>query len=294
MVLIMRAAFQIMLFLWLIIVGGEHSPFRGSETRFGNFVRPSSLSIDPQGNIYVADTGNNRIVKFSSEGKLLGEVGGYGWGALEFDRPHDVSATSGLNIYVADYGNHRVQRFDRSFNYISTLYTREDAEALKRFGYPTAVAVSKQGDLYIADGENNRILKITPFNTVERTFGGFDAGLGRLVRPRQIEIGSEDRVYVLDERQVVVFDYFGNYIRTIGGGLLESPTGLAFDVFLYVADRGTIHVFDESGRVVDSLAAEELVPQTRETESIIDVGVYRSSLYILTTSEFTLVPIRVK
>ncbi|MFQ5798737.1 MAG: NHL repeat-containing protein, partial [Bacteroidota bacterium] len=262
--------------------------------RFGNFVHASSLSIDPQGNIYVADAGNNRILKFSPGGKFLAEVGGYGWGEQEFDRPYDVSATSGLNVFVADYGNHRIQRYDRSFNFISTLYTREDADAAKRFGYPTAIALSRQGDLFVADGENNRILKITPFNTVERLFGGFDAGLGRLIRPRQIEVGPHDWVYVLDEQQVVVFDYFGNYVRTIGTTVLRQPTGLTFDDHLYVADGETIHVFDESGKFVESITVAELVQSESMPVSIIDVGIYRSSLYILTPTELLLSSRQVK
>ena len=263
-------------------------------SRFGNFTRASSLSIDPRGNIYVADVGNNHIVKFSAEGKRLAEVGGYGWGELEFDRPYGVSATSGLNIYVADYGNHRIQRFDRSFNFISTLYLREDPDTERRFGYPTAVAYSRQGDLFISDGENNRILKISPFNTVERVFGGFDAGLGRLIRHGQIEIGPDDRVYVIDERRVVVFDNFGNYVRTIGSGVLQQPTGLSFNVHLYVADGDSIHVFRESGALVQSIDAADLIRVESGTVDIVDVAVYRSLLYVLTATEIVLTSRKVK
>ena len=287
----METPLHIALLFGLLSLQAESGP---SPERFGNFVQASSLSIDPQGNIYVADAGNNRILKFSSGGKFLAEVGGYGWGEQEFDRPYDVSATSGLNVFVADYGNHRIQRYDRSFNFISTLYTREDADASKRFGYPMAVALSRQGELFVSDGENNRILKITPFNTVERVFGGFDAGLGRLIRPGQIEIDLHDRVYVIDETRVVVFDNFGNYVRTIGSGVLQQPTGLSFNVHLYVADGDSIHVFRESGALVESIDPADLIPLESGTVNIVDVGVYRSLLYVLTATEIVLTSRKVK
>ncbi len=265
-----------------------------SQVRFGEFVGASSLSISPLGNVYVADTGNNRIVKFSTEGELLSEVGGYGWGELEFDRPYDVTATSGLNIYVADYGNHRIQRYDRSFNFISTLFMREDEDPLKRFGYPTAVALSRQGDLFVADGENNRILKLNQFNVVERVFGGFDAGLGRLNRPRAIELGPHDHAYVLDGRRVVVFDYFGNYVRTIGAGALRDPTGLAFDNHLYVADGDTIHIIDVFGSFVRSLSVSDVLSSASRKPKVIDVEIHRSFLYFLTPNEVIRTSMKVK
>ncbi|HEY4643902.1 MAG TPA: NHL repeat-containing protein [Bacteroidota bacterium] len=280
----------LVLILVFLAEGWESAPPKKPVTRFGNFSHAASISVDPQGDIYVVDAGSNRVAKFSSDGTLRAEVGGYGWGDLEFDQPYGISASSGLNVYVADYGNHRVQRFDSSFNFISTLFLRDDPNLAKRFGYPTAVALSRQGDLYIGDGENSRILKVTSFNDVERAFGGFDAGLGRLVRPRKIVVGPEDRIYVLDADRVVVFDNFGNYVAAIGKGRLRNPTGLAYAGKVYVVDGDSLHIFEDSGNLSTSLAVTELVPTDEGdprtgVSEIVDIAPYRSTLYLLTVHE---------
>ncbi|MBI3193545.1 MAG: NHL repeat-containing protein [Ignavibacteriae bacterium] len=177
------------------------------------FQEAVALTIDPSGNIYVLDRGTSEVYKFSSQGNLLQKIGGHGWSVESFDKPSDVFTSNGLDIYVADYGNHRVQRFDRNLNYISSLSLRDEENQTKRFGYPKSIAVDRFGALYIVDGENIRIIKLKG-DEVERTFGGIDAGKGRLQNPQKIRITSDDKVYVLDGNSIVVFDIFGNYVQS--------------------------------------------------------------------------------
>ena len=221
---------------------------------FGDFLNPRGVSISQIGQIYIADSGNNKIKVYSATGDSIREIGGYGWGQLEFDRPYDVFAGTGLNIYVADYGNHRIQRFDKDLNYISTLYTRDDEDVSRRFGYPTSVAMSRLGDLFLLDNENVRVVKVNTLSEIERTFGGTDAGKGRLRNPRQLNVTGTDLVCVLDERWIVLYDNFGNYVRTIGEGLLENPTGMTTrNDSIYVVDRQEIYLFNIDGKLLDVL-----------------------------------------
>ncbi len=177
------------------------------------FQEAVAFTVDPSGNIFVLDKGTSEVFKFSSEGKLIHKIGGQGWSNDSFDQPSDIFTSNGLDIYVADYGSHRVQRFDRNLNYISTLSLRDEENQTKRFGYPTSVAVDRFGALYIVDGENIRVIKLKG-DEVERTFGGIDAGRGRLNNPKKIRVSADDRCYVLDGNTILVFDTFGNYVQT--------------------------------------------------------------------------------
>ena len=69
----------------------------------GQFNEPSSLTIDPRGFLYVADTGNSRIQKFDSDGNFKKEIGGFGWEKERFDHPTALSARNGLDVFISDH-----------------------------------------------------------------------------------------------------------------------------------------------------------------------------------------------
>ena len=119
----------------------------------------------------------------------------------------------------------------------------------ERFGYPVDVALSRMGDLYICDGENSRILKVNGLNMVEKEFGGFGGGKGRLQKPTGVEIGPKDFLYILDGGRVVVFDSFGNYVRELCEGLFRNPVSVfADDNSIAVLDDDTLYCFDRNER----------------------------------------------
>lgn len=76
------------------------------------FHYPTDLTVDSKGNIYVLDSGNNRIVKFNENGKFLLEFGRFGQGPGEFSNPVDILIDGEDKIYVLETGNSRVQIFD--------------------------------------------------------------------------------------------------------------------------------------------------------------------------------------
>jgi len=83
------------------------------------FDSPGSVTADIEDNIYVADTGNNRIQKFDSSGKFIAKFGIKGANIGEFISPSDMSSDYDGNLYVADTGNNRIQKFDSSVTFIS-------------------------------------------------------------------------------------------------------------------------------------------------------------------------------
>ena len=70
-----------------------------------------SLAIDGSGNVYVADSSNNRIQKFAADGAFLAAWGSYGTGNGQFAGPTGVATDSSGHVYVADQNNDRIQKF---------------------------------------------------------------------------------------------------------------------------------------------------------------------------------------
>ncbi len=247
------------------------------------------FDVDINGRIIVADGEKNVLRQYSREQSLLKEIGGTGWNDSQFDQPAGVWARNGIDVFVADFGNHRIQRFDRNLAFISSFSTRERSNPDERFGYPTDVAVSRLGDLFICDSENSRILKITGLSKVERTFGGFDAGKGRLRKPTQLEVGPDDNVYVQDGNRVVVFDSFGNFILNLGEGLFSTDVMIFADDAGIVVFEGTkLFFFDRGNRFVFEVPLATLL--TEATPEIRAFVISRGTLYLLTTHGIVTAP----
>ncbi len=84
------------------------------------FETPHSLTIDRFGNVYVTDTGNNRVEKFSSNGTLLEKWGSKGSGDGQFNQLHDIAVDPNGNfVYTVELANHRVQKFDNNGTFIT-------------------------------------------------------------------------------------------------------------------------------------------------------------------------------
>jgi hypothetical protein len=239
----------------------------------------SSFDVDINGGIVVADDSRNIVQLLSSDHSVLAGIGGAGWDNNQFDRPLGVWARNGIDIFIADYGNHRIQRFDRKLAFISSFSTRERTNPDERFGYPTDVAISRLGDLFICDGENSRILKVVGFSKIEKTFGGLDAGKGRLRKPGQIEIGPNDNVYVQDDSRIVEFDNFGNFIREIGGEMFRAtPLLYADEHGLGVFGEGKLYVFNRDDQLQKTVGLDSLLHEKK----VQALAFSRGAMYLLT------------
>jgi sugar lactone lactonase YvrE len=129
----------------LMTLGKEGVKGNGPDT----FDQPSGIAIAPNGDIFVTDGHgtNDRVVKFSRDGKFIKTWGHHGSGPGEFDQPHDISIGGSMNrVYVADRSNSRVQIFDQDGKFIA---------AWTQFGRPSAVYVSKDDMLYVSDSQSN-------------------------------------------------------------------------------------------------------------------------------------------
>jgi len=246
------------------------------------------LDVDINGNIYVLNRERNSLSLWTKDGVRVREMGGSGWENNQFDRPSGIWARNGIDVFVADYGNHRIQRFDRNLNYISTLFTRDDPDPDKRFGYPEDVSLSRLGYLFICDGENGRIAKVNQFAQIERTFGGFGAGEGRLLSPTHVACGPKDHVFVIDGERLVVFDNFGNYLHAVEGVFHGRLALFAGESRVTVVDSSTIFCLDGDERVVYSASTTSVCGVSgRDIDAI---AVARDSMFVLTGQGMIVVP----
>ncbi len=240
----------------------------------------TAIAVDPAGEIYLLDGGKNQLIKLSAHGTGESAAGGYGWSAVAFDQPRDVVAPNGLDIYVADYGNHRIQRLDRNLNFVSTIPSlTEDKEP--DFRYPMSVAVSRQGALFVTDGENGRILKYVN-NALERTFGDVGGGAARLRHPSRVRISDKDIVYVQAGDLVVTYDYFGNYLSPFGTGAFRKL--IAFSIYhdkVYAVDSSMVYAFNPAGTLEWSFPFDSLMT-FKQGEAPVDIAVGKDTLYLLT------------
>jgi len=254
----------------------------GQENEFGSFRSAVALAIAPSGECFVLDGGTNGILRYSRERKLIGHIGGFGWSDTEFDHPTDIISPDALNIYVADNGNHRIQRYDRSLNFVSSLFLRNNEDVDRRFGYPRGVGMSRVGALFIADGENNRVLKIGTSNNIERVFGGVEAGAGKLTHPSRIRVSGNDLVYVQDDKRIVIFDIYGNYVRSVGTDTIKGMrTFTVYNDTLYLLDSCSVRIIGPDGRDGGMIPLYAFLSENECPPA--DLAVQGDILFILTT-----------
>lgn len=243
---------------------------------FGSFADAVDLDADIEGNLYVLDAGRDLMIKYSPSGDSLAAVGGFGRGAESFDRPVAVYARRGTDIFVADHNNHRIQRFDRRLDYVTTIRTRDDPDDRIRFGYPLDVAVSRQGEVHVLDGENRRVIVFDHTGRFVRSFGDLSDGEGRMTDPRGLELDDDDNVYLLDAGRIKVYDPFGGWIGHI-------PTPDDGPVLHFSIERDTMEVVTASAlRFYDLRAKRYLQEMSVGVEDAAGpVRRWRERLYIV-------------
>jgi streptogramin lyase len=112
------------------------------------FDRPTDVVVAANGDIFVTDGHgtNNRVVKFSKDGKFIKQWGKTGSGPGEFDQPHAIALDPQGRIFVADRSNSRIQIFDQDGNFI---------DAWKQFGRPSGFFIAQDGTLLVTDSQTN-------------------------------------------------------------------------------------------------------------------------------------------
>ncbi|MCL2178005.1 MAG: IPT/TIG domain-containing protein [Proteobacteria bacterium] len=239
---------------------GTSGNSNGNSTE-AQFRRPEAISMDTDNNIYVADTGNSLIRKITPEGVVstfAGSTQGSADGIAtlaQFHFPHGIATDLENNLYVSDSQNHRIRKITPT-GIVTTLSgtTRgfADGPATHAQWYtPRGLNTDSQGNLYVADVDNNCIRKVAPNGFVSTLIGGFGVA-APFDFPYDVDVDAQGNLYVLDtiNHRISKVTPTRN-ILTIAGGTagfadgegshaqFNYPMGLAVDAkgTLYVADR---------------------------------------------------------
>ncbi|HWW84660.1 MAG TPA: peptidyl-alpha-hydroxyglycine alpha-amidating lyase family protein [Vicinamibacterales bacterium] len=164
------------------------------ETRFpvgspNNFNRPTDVTWDTNGNIFVSDGyGNSRVAKFSKEGDWVKALGTHGNGPNQFSTPHAIASDAKGNIYVADRGNNRIQVFDPDLNPVRIISNVRSPWAICVTPGPTQY-------LYSADAQTGHIYKDDLEGKPLGYFGTTGKRVGQFYWVHQMACPSENEIY---------------------------------------------------------------------------------------------------
>jgi DNA-binding beta-propeller fold protein YncE len=169
------------------------------------------LAFAPDGTLYIADVGGNRIWLRTPDGGLRPFAGSGQYGpdgdrgpALDakLDRPRAVAVDAGGNLLIADTGNNRIRRVDHLSNVITTIAGSSDVYGFggdggpadqAKLSLPWGVAVGPDGNVYIADTGNDRVRRLTA-GTITTVVGG----KGTLNGPVGLAISGSGDLYIAD------------------------------------------------------------------------------------------------
>ena len=157
--------------------------------------------------VYIADTGNNRIVRTAD---ILGSnwtsIGKPGSGVKEFSGPWGVALDAAGKIYVSDSGNCRIVRMDNMAGTNWTSYGNCGAGA-GQFSNPEGLWVDASGKIYVADTGNNRIVRMDDITGTDfSSLGSLGNGVGQFSSPAAVTTDAAGNIYVADNANARVVE----------------------------------------------------------------------------------------
>jgi len=178
---------------------------------------PYGLATDLAGNVYVADLGNNRVRRIAPDGTIRTVAGG-GTAASAMDgspatdvpllTPRNLATDAAGNLYISEFTGHRVRKVTPDGNIwtaagtgIAGYWGDGGLAANAQLAFPAGLAVDRNGNLYIADSQNQRIRKILSGNIMSTVLGG--SLTTELFTPIAVAVDSFTTIYVSDSTNVV-------------------------------------------------------------------------------------------
>ncbi len=222
-----------------------HAP--GFRLAFGQQVLagPYGVALDPNGDVWVADTGHDRVVEFAPSGRLIiGFAGG-------LEQPEGIAVDATGHVWVADTGHDRVVEFSPSGRKIRAFGSAGSGRG--ELDQPVALAISPFGDVWVADQGNNRVEEFS-------AFGRYHASIS-VPTPAGVTLDNHGDVWVSSPsyaagNSVYEFSPAGMPLRSFGttqagfgdlgdtGGIAVGPAGR---IFVAQPDYGLVSVFSPAG-----------------------------------------------
>jgi sugar lactone lactonase YvrE len=247
---------------------------------------PRGVGVDVAGNVFIADSGNNRIRMVNAAGiitTVAGSTPGFsGDGGLatsaQLALPVDVAVDGAGNIFIADRGNYRIRRINPSGVITSVAGKTDDggSASSSQLNYPNVVAADGAGNVFIADTDSQRVRKVATSEVITTVAGngtvgfsgdGGPAPFAQLNYPAGIAVDRNGNVFIADTRNNRIREVVpGGIIATIAGNgkpgfagdggsasdaQLNAPSAVAVDqtgnVFISDTSNQRVRKIDFSG-----------------------------------------------
>jgi sugar lactone lactonase YvrE len=201
----------------------------GANTPKGSLSYPVNLTLDDDGNLYVADTARREIVVYDSAGNFKTS---FGKGIDPKSKITDVKIYKG-KLFALDMGTNRVRVLDRMTGEQLNEFGGSD-KAEQGLRLPGNFTIDPDGNLYITNIGSNMVIKLDQDGNFLGSFGGIGDQFGQFSKPKGVAVDKDKRIYVVDGGTNVVqlFDdqfrlltYFG--WPGLPFGSLNGPAGIA-------------------------------------------------------------------
>jgi DNA-binding beta-propeller fold protein YncE len=154
------------------------------------FNKPSDVGFGRDGDIFITDGyGNSRVVKLNKDGKFLKAWGSKGTGDGQFNIPHAVVVDAKGLLYIADRENKRIQIFDQEGN-LQKIWTH--------IGSPYGLYLTKEQEIFMTDGVEDRISKLDLNGKIIGTYGGSGKAAGQFGMPHAIIVSAAGEIMVAE------------------------------------------------------------------------------------------------
>lgn len=177
--------------------------FGGPGDQNGFFAYPSGITTDNDGHLLISDCGNDRIQRFTSQGKWIQSFGSFGRGRGQLRGPAGIAVDSKGNILVVETSGNRIQVFNPAGESIQIIGANE-------FQFPWGLTLSREDELLVCDTENRRILLFSRdgaiLKQIETAYKGPHSRWndaipdGSLILPRGVVLDKMGNILVIDQR----------------------------------------------------------------------------------------------
>jgi streptogramin lyase/4-amino-4-deoxy-L-arabinose transferase-like glycosyltransferase len=217
----------------------------------GQFQSPAGIATDDQGNVYLADVGNHRVVKLNARGQVLLSFGREGEREGQFLEPFDVVVEPDGNVVVLDAAAQRLQRFSPDGRFLATF-----GETLATYR-PRGLGVDRAGNLYVADTGGLRLLRLSPEGKVLQQWGGRGEAIGA-GQPVDVAVTPDGTIYLTEAEKGLIWRLLpdgrvASWVAVERANTVDGPhVAVGLDGRVYVTDpeRWRVMVYEPSGEPV--------------------------------------------
>jgi sugar lactone lactonase YvrE len=286
--------------------GGDNGQSTSATVQFNS---PSDITQDSLGNIYIADSGNNRIRKISTSGVITTFAGGgtstdesVQATTAQLNNPSSVFVDVLGSVYISDSGNNKIRKVDTS-GVITTvagggLSTGENIQATDaQLSNPTGLFVDKNNNVYFADSGTNRIKKINTSNDIS-TIVGTNSELNN---PTDLFVDEDSNIYITDKGnyRIKKFDSSDLSLTNIAGSgvicpdsicgdggdatsaTFTSPSNISLDPWnnIYVSDGSKVRLVNSIDKKISTFAGTTSSSYSGENTDATLGGLYSKGIF---------------